>query len=263
MTISMVAGEVKYDVTLATVEAKGILLTVADAEAAFTGRVAKRVRDTDGKSVIAATVAGLRLTKFQEANLARILQDMPVPNWRLGEALAECYLEDHCDCLFPWHSGRDMKNPDACSAGADLVGFKSGVNSAQFAFGEVKTSEDTRIPPQVMYGRNGMVAQLERLCGNYSRIDTLVRYLGFHRVGQSWEEKYKSAFMAYLNDPSDVVLLGVLVRTTDVNEGDLQSRAKKLARKNPRKVILLALYIPIPLSNWKSLVFPEKEGATS
>lgn len=263
MATRIVAGEIMYNVSFGTVEAKGLLIPSSEAITALAGRVAERLQDSDGKSIVAAPITGLHLTKFQETNLERILQDAQVPDWRMGEALAECYLEDHYDCLFPWQSGRDLRNSNTSLTGADLIGFQGKTDAIRFAFGEVKTSEDKHTPPQVMYGRSGMLGQLEVLCADLTRIDTLVRYLGFRHKGQPWSEMYKSAFIAYLNNPSDIVLLGVLVRTTTVNAADLRSRVEGLAAKNPKRAILLALYIQLPLSDWKDIVFSQEGGAVS
>jgi hypothetical protein len=141
------------------VKSEGWELALKDARTALAGRVAERVNDTDGKVIIAAPVSGISLTKFQSNNLARILLTAEVPAWRIGEALAECYLEDHHTYLFPWHTGRDLRNEDASQAGADLVGFRGKGNQVRFAFGEVKTSESKAAPPNVMYGRSGIITR--------------------------------------------------------------------------------------------------------
>ncbi|MCR4442854.1 MAG: hypothetical protein QHH10_11100 [Peptococcaceae bacterium] len=263
MAARKICGNLAYNVGCVPVEAYGLLIPSNEAMSALSKRVAERLRDTDGKSAVAAPIAGLQLTKFQQANLERILKETNVPEWRIGEALAECYLEDNYDCLFPWQSGRDMRNPNASLSGADLVGFQGKSGQARFAFGEVKTSEDKRTPPKVMSGRNGMVCQLETLCDDLTRINTLVRYLGIRHIGQPWSEMYKTAFIAYLNNTSDIVLLGVLVRTTTADAADLQKRVKNLAAKNPKRAVLLALYIPLPLRDWKNIVFSKEGGGAS
>ena len=66
----------------------------------------------------------LRLSCFASDNLRSALSAKhPVFDWQVGEAMAEAYLVDHRQCEFPWPSGRDLRNPEASPAGADLVGF--------------------------------------------------------------------------------------------------------------------------------------------
>jgi hypothetical protein len=256
-------GAQRFDVSAKTVNAFGRLLAENGAKKALTGRIAQRIHDTDGKARIAAPVVDLSLTQFEETNLRRILQTAPVTTWRIGEAIAECYLEDHYGFLFPWNTGRDLRNEDASQAGPDLIGFKVVEGSARFAFGEAKTSEDQSTPPNLMYGRTGMIEQLESICDDFDRRSTLIRYLGVRHVNEGWRDLYRSAFVSYLSDDHCFSLAGVLVSTTQPNPKDLESRTQALSKTKPADALLLALYVPLPLSHWPLLVFPSEGGQDS
>lgn len=260
MIMKIGTGTQSFDVSVKSVSAFGMVLGKNGAEKALTGRIAQRIHDSEGKARVAAPAVDLNLTRFQETNLRRILQTHPVPSWRIGEAIAECYLEDHYGFLFPWNTGRDLRNEDASQAGPDLVGFKIVDGSARFAFGEAKTSEDQSAPPRLMFGRTGMIEQLECICDDFDRRRTLIQYLGFRHVNENWGNLYESAFISYLSDDHYFSLAGVLVRTTQANPKDLKSRTKALSEKKPADALLIALYMPLPLSQWRPLVFPNEGG---
>jgi hypothetical protein len=158
MESKIAAGTKVYDVSHKAVSAVGFVMGSSEAEQALRTRVAERLRDPEGAAIIAAALEGLEEAEFDRHRLESVLTvELPDDPWRIGEALAECYLEDHNECLFPWPAQRDLRNPKASPAGADLAGFRGQGEKARFAFGEVKTSEDASAPPNVMYGRSGMV----------------------------------------------------------------------------------------------------------
>src|SRR5690606_14251296 len=95
--------------------------------------------------------------------------------WRIGEYLAECLLEDKYNAKFYYNSSRDSKNPNANETGADLVGLVQINEDVCFLFGEVKTSNDKRCPPNVVYGKSGMIYQLETLRDNVQKRNDLVK----------------------------------------------------------------------------------------
>ena len=161
--------------------------------------------------------------------------------------MAEAFLEDHRDCIFPWPTGRDLRNPNASPAGTDLVGFQtSHAEEPRFAFGEVKTSAQEEWPPSVMDGRHGLKAQLEALRDSARTKHDLVIYLGHHAVGADWRGTYQAAAKRYLADEADVVLFGVMIRDVRPDDRDLRARAASLAARRPPKMLveLRAFYLP-------------------
>jgi len=248
--MSMSVGTQVYDVDAPPVVARGVSYDDTELKEALTGSVAHILQDTSGKSELDAMLAGVATTEFAQANLKEALERIPpVRNWQVGEALAEAYLTEHSGCSFPWPSSRDLRTPQASPAGADLVGFQemdSETSGPRFAFGEVKTSNEERYPPNTMYGRHGMVNQIERLRDSRNAKDALFLYLGHHAINAEWKSLYQSAAARYLQDPDDVALFGVLVRDVEPRSEDLDSRAKSLANGCPAKtsIELWALYFP-------------------
>ena len=231
------------------------------------GPVSEIIRDDKGNEAVEELLLGVADTGFKQDVVRRILSHDRVPeDWRVGEALAECYIRDHRQCTFPWPAARDQKNPESSPTGADLVGFQKtnpGEANSRFAFGEVKTSTEHRWPPQVMFGRHGMVRQLEALRDNPDTKDHLVKYLGHRVTNAKWKKQYIQSTARYLANPADVSLFGVLVRDVEPKEADLSSRAKALATNCPRStaIELIAAYLPVgSISGIGKRVKPKKEG---
>jgi len=155
----------------------------------------------------------------------------------VGEGFAEAYLTDHFECDFPWSNNRDLKNPNSSLTGADLVGFHQG----QFAFGEVKTSTEQEYPPQVTSKKDGLNAQLKKLCHNHDGRWRLVQYL-FHRMTN--KVKHQEACTAYLKDNNNFYVFGVLVRDVEPKIKDWDYLKKYLNVHKQNRVSLVALYLP-------------------
>ena len=257
------AGTPAYLADSLSVVARGIVYSSADLDVAIDQRVRHLVFDETGRAELQTLLATLPTTQFQEAALRNVLQSsQDIEDWRVGEALAEAFLSDHCACFFPWPSGRDVRNPSASPAGTDLVGFEVRDGVTRFAFGEVKTSQQESWPPQVMYGRHGLINQLETLRDSVDAKNWLVRYLGLHSIGKAWEQRLKAAAERYLRDSNDVALFGFLVRDVDPNVADLDARARALGTTCPAAttVSLRAVYLP---SQHISLLVAKINGPSS
>jgi len=232
------------------VVARGRRFSDGELTAAIDGPVSELVRDDAGKQEVEELLMGFSATGFEQESVGRILSHDRIPeDWRVGEALAECILRDHCACFFPWPSGRDQRNPDSSPTGADLVGFQETDRKDsphRFAFGEVKTSSEQNWPPQVMYSRHGMIRQLESLRDDLAVRDHLVKYLCHRANGSNWVGQYMEAAVRYLAEPADVALYGFLVRDVEPKDADLRSRAKTLATHCPGQmgIELTAVYFP-------------------
>lgn len=58
-------------------------------------------------------------TEFEQEGLRQALIDETVPdNWRVGEAIAEAFVADIGNCVFPWPTGRDLKTRMPARQGA-------------------------------------------------------------------------------------------------------------------------------------------------
>ena len=243
-------GAEAYCVDCMPVSAKGVRLTSDELDSSLAGRAGNILWDDAGRTELSGLLSGLATTSFEADGIRRVLDRTITPeNWRVGEALAEAFLVDHRNCTFPWPAGRDLKTPTASPAGTDLVGFRVVDGSSEayrFAFGEVKTSDQEQWPPSVMFGRHGMVGQIEALRDSTETKDDLVRYLGHHAKSALWQGHYVSATKRYLNDPQDVSLFGILVRDVGDKPDDLSGRAKSLAQGCPpsTSIELRAIYLP-------------------
>lgn len=236
--------------------------------AAINGQVSALVFDDQGKADLQELLAGVAETSFEQEQLAQVLAaPEDVEDWRVGEAIAEAYLTEHRDCLFPWPDGRDERKSGSSLPGADLVGFQSKGDIQRFAFGEVKTSSETSYPPQVVTKKkDGLKKQIEDLRDKKKDRDDLVEYLAFRASGSSWKEHFKSATKRYINNSHDVSLFGVLVRDVEPNQNDLKLRVQQLAEGCPNgtEIELLALYLPIgAIANLSSQVLATRAGGSA
>jgi hypothetical protein len=246
--MTVAAGANNYEVHHSPVQARGLVFDQADLDSMLANEVREILLDIQGKQEIAGLLAGVVQTDFQSTALQGILDVSRLMDpWRVGEAIAECYLVAHRQCEFPWPGGRDLKNPNSSPAGTDLVGFQTYDNSSvRFSFAEVKTSADPSYPPSLMYGRHGMKQQLDDLRDSNVVKNALVLYLGLHAKGRTWAETFKKAAARYLNEQSDVCIFGVFVRDVAPHADDCSGRASKLANQCPPSTVieLLALYFP-------------------
>ncbi len=249
MTFKPVA-KIVYTVDQTSVVARGLSYTHDEVNHIISGPVKDLLLDSSGISEILNLVTSLASTDFESAGIHNLLVDNTKPeDWRVGEAIAEFHVTENNNCIFPWPTSRDLKNPNASPAGADLVGFQKTdleVNPHRFAFGEIKTSSEAKWPPQVMYGRSGLTKQLEDLRDSAHVKGSLIRYLGYRAIDKDWADKYKSAAKRYISDNADVAIFGVLVRDVEPKELDLLSRAVSLDQNCPAAttIELYALYLP-------------------
>ena len=215
----------------------------------LSGPVKEILQDTAGNDELQELLGSVVSTTFEQEGLRELLADETVPdNWRVGEAIAEAFVADKGDCVFPWPTGRDLKNPNASPAGCDLTGFQPVDDEElpyRFAFGEVKTSEHNQAPPSVM---TSLGSQLHGLRDSRQVKNALCRYLGHHAARADWEPMFKSAAKRYLSSSTtDVAVYGVLVRDTVPNASDISGCARALAANCPAQtdIEMYALYLPL------------------
>lgn len=219
-----------------------------------------RPRVADSHSGFEPDLRGLATTGMATEFVERLLGSIPEPeDWEIGEALAECALEDDSgwEIYWPWNTVRDRRTPRASLPGTDLVGFWKQDQTALLVFGEVKTSSEAAFPPHVMYGGSGMTWQLEESARRLDIQRTLLQWLWARCSGTHFQTLYQQAVGRFLaSEGKDLMIVGVLVRDTEPNEADLRSRGIALSRTlaSPTRVELLAWYLPIPISEWPKLL---------
>ena len=107
-----------------------------------------RLRDEEVSLTFESDLSALVSTDMAVDTLKRIINAPatdPEP-WEIGEALAECVLQDEYNIKWPWNKERDKRTPRASLPGADLIGFVEIGKTIMFALGEVKTSADLASP---------------------------------------------------------------------------------------------------------------------
>ncbi len=230
----------------------------------FPIEIKNKLVDVSGTKALATEFQDVTKTGFDNDILVDIFslnnnfEDFPA--WRIGEAFAEFFLEEKYQVRFYYNHIRDAKNPNSNSTGADLVGFIDVGSDTIFSFGEVKTSSDKNSPPQVLYGRSGLVKQLENLKNDEKVRNNLVRYLGFKvkdlPIDNEFRKDYSKSLRVYKINRKQVQLFGILVRDTLSKEEDLISRFQGLIKDldNIMKLQLVALYVPLQISDWNKML---------
>lgn len=241
------AGTECYSIGASPSTGTGRSWDAEELDAAINGQVSALVFDDRGKADIEELLASVAETAFEQEQLAQALADPDdIEDWRVGEAVAEAYLTEHRNCLFPWPDGQDERKSGSSLPGADLVGILQDEHGDRFVFGEVKTSAEAKYPPGAVYGRTGLKQQLEDLRDKVGIRNDLFKYLGHRAKNATWQDRFKAASKRYLHNTSDVQLFGVLVRDVEPNVDDVRVRVKKLGNSCPSgtQIELLAMYLP-------------------
>lgn len=242
-------------------------------------RVRARLEDADEEDQpsFEEEIRALAKTGVAVGTVERLLAAKPTKKpWQVGETLAECLLSEKYGVQWPWNNERDKRTPRASLPGADLVGFVEYDGEILIAIGEVKTSNDASTPPNVMYGGEGMIHQLDELASRIEIHLALLAWLCHRCRNTSFWPMYQRATTKYLESGGTALMLyGVLLRDTLPHELDLKNRGTELGkllnqRKTnhgfdshvdtptkvdaPTRVKLLAWYFPCPIGEWPSLV---------
>lgn len=242
-------GSQNYTHGAPPVSANAFTWTQAELDFGLSGPVKAAVFDDSGLADIAAMLASVASTEFDHSDISKalLLPAQEPESWRVGEAIAETYLTSHRDCMFPWPDGRDVRKSGSSLPGADLVGFRADGASHSFAFGEVKTSSETKYPPGAMYGQTGLKQQLEDLRDSHDIRQDLMRYLAHRALRASWRNAFVQAFTRFSKNSADVSVFGVLIRDVQPDAEDLRARTSALGKSPPNgiSIELIALYLPV------------------
>lgn len=139
--------------------------------------VAARLNDEEGTTEFESHLRSLSLTEFGSESLKTVLSaNSPEErDWAVGEAMAEAWLKTEYQVIWPWNMERDKRNANASLPGADLVGFVRNGSETRLVIGEVKASKQEQFPPNVLYGRSGMIHQIDKLAADLKVINTLLK----------------------------------------------------------------------------------------
>lgn len=175
---------------------------------------------------------------FDSTHIDEILStEPPVESWKIGECVAECFLEDDKSARLP-NPRLVQKNPKASTAGPDLAGLST---EGVFLFGEVKTTGASGSPRIV----KRMTEQLENILESKSTRRSLIRWIMYMARKSEWEKDADKALSEYLDGKYMVV--GVLVRDTKPQKADLDSEFSRIQKRTAVGVLLAlyALYLPV------------------
>lgn len=253
---------------------EGFLYSENEIESIFPTQVKEKLLDTEGTDELLEEffreLNDLKATDFDDTFLVNILKlDDIILNhksWRIGEAFAEYHIETNSNARFYYNELRDTRNVFGNKTGADLVGFIKIEDEIVFLFGEVKTSGDKHVPPNVLYSRRnrtgklekGMIDQLKDLANNTNVTKQLIRNMGFKVKDLEKDNPFRRDYFEALNNFyfNKFHLIGILVRDTIPNEQDLRARFNNLT-KNVKKEVglnLTALYVPVEIDKWNNLM---------
>lgn len=224
------------------------------------GPVKDRVTDAEFEADFAADLQALATTEMATDALESLLNAAVAPqDWEIGEAMAECLLNDEHGATWPWNENRDRKTPRASLPGADLVGFLGDGDDSVFLFGEVKTSSHALNPPGVMNGRGGLVHQIDTLAAAKESQFALLKWLKARCTDAALAARFNVAAKRYLSSGgTDFAVVGVLLRDTPPHEDDLRTRGTTFeAGPAQPKIRLDAWYTPRPIADWLAITMAE------
>lgn len=233
---------------------QGISMADGDAFDSFMANdVASRLYDEEGMSDFESHLRNLAITGFANDSLDEILtaEIQEGRDWAVGEALAEAHLMHQHDIAWPWNMERDKRTPNASLPGADLIGFEINGEDVRLALGEVKTSSDENTPPNVMYGRSGMTHQIDNLNSNLGLLCQILKWLHPRCKGTEYETLFATATTLLLDSENKAfAMFGVLIRDTEPNVLDLQTRGNSLAGTlhDTSTCKLIAIYVPCAIA---------------
>ena len=235
---------------------EGIMFERGYAEDFLRVKVGPKYFDLKGTQVLMDDFSSVAETGLSKDILEGIFSTKANPqSWKIGECMAECYLEENHEVRFHYESNRDARNPEGNLHGADIVGFSELEGETVFVFGEVKTSADKRSPPGVMSGRSGMIYQLKNIKDNNSIQESLIRWLAFKVQNKEDDDPFRADFIralqAYFKNRK-LRLVGILIRDTEPNEKDVKSGYTILIREMDPKMSLSlsAIYVPLQIDDF-------------
>ena len=234
------------------IDVKGYSASEADCCAYFLNQVSSKIAEADGAEQLRSHLSELETTGFDSSMLLeQTAESAPqVKDWEVGEAVAETALEGEHEAMFPWEIGWDKRTPKASLPGADIVGFQNKA-APRFIFGQVKSSSENRVPPQVVNSGNDCLReQMYRLDHTDTERMQLIQWLLPRVKGTEWENVFNDALEKY--SQQDYMLVGVLVSGgRAANSDDLTSICEVIQHDDcSGDMTLLGYYLPFIRSEW-------------
>ena len=219
-------------------------------------RVSARLAQSDTIEKLKEHMIEMETTGFHLGGLASQIRIPPrVKDWEIGEAIAEVVLEDDYEFIFPWPIGFDKQTPMASLAGADLVGMQHHA-APQFVFGQVKSSSENKVPPQVVKSaKDSLSKQMYQLRHSLADRQQLIGWLLVRSQNTDWESAFNEALQLYSDD--EFLLVGVLASgNRNPNQRDLVSICDEVEHQpGIGDVHLLGIYLPFHKDYWADIVY--------
>ena len=228
----------------------------------FARRVSAKIAESDGAEILRQHLIELETTGFNLSGLYGQVESSPeAKDWEIGEAFAEIVLEDEHEAMFPWPTSFDKRTRKASLPGPDIVGLQRHA-TPRFVFGQVKSSSENRVPPQVINSTDDCLRnQMTQLLHNSAAQQQLISWLLVRMHGTEWEAAFTEALERY--SEGDLWLVGVLVSGGRVPaEKDLTSICVEIAHQpGGTEVHLLGFYLPFHKNEWVNIVYNRKANS--
>lgn len=225
----------------------------------FVRRVSAKLAESDGTEELRQHLIELETTGFDMGGLFGQVESSPLAkDWEIGEAFAEIAMEDGLEAMFPWPTGFDKRSRKASLPGPDIVGLQRHA-APRFVFGQVKSSSEDRVPPQVVNSTDDCLRnQMIQLRHRPSDRQQLISWLLVRMRGTEWEAAFNEALKRYSD--GDMWLVGVLVSGQRApNEQDLTNICAGINHQpGVAEVQLLGFYLPFHKNEWVDLIYGRK-----
>jgi len=246
----------EYKETLDDIHVEGYSVAEADCRAFFSSKVASKIVEADCAEQLRTHLEELETTGFDSSALITEMSKstVQVKDWEIGEAIAEVVLAEEHDAIFPWETGWDKRTPRASLPGADIVGFQNKT-APRFMFGQVKSSSENRLPPQVVNsGKDCLRNQMHTLKHECAERIQLIQWLLVRAKGSAWENSFNEALERYVQE--DYYLVGILISGgRAANAKDLTGICKGINHtKDSGEISLFGYYLPFDMKSWVSMV---------
>ncbi|KSV17224.1 hypothetical protein DA01_07350 [Dehalococcoides mccartyi] len=222
----------------------------------FVRRVSTKIAESDGTEELRQHLIELETTGFDLGGLSGQIESSPrAKDWEIGEAFAEIVLEDEFEAMFPWPTGFDKRTRKASLPGPDLVGLQRHA-APRFVFGQVKSSSENRVPPQVVNSTDDCLRnQMSHLRNFPTDRQQLISWLLVRMRSTEWEDAFNEALQRYSD--GDMWLVGVLVSgKRDPIEADLINICAEIGHHpGATEVRLIGFYLPFHKDEWVDIIY--------
>jgi hypothetical protein len=245
---------IEYSDTHNNIQVEGYSASENECRNYFSNRVSGKIMEVDGAEQLREYLSELQTTGFDSSMLfSQIETSYLLKDWEVGECFAETVLEDFHGAMFPWQTAWDKRTSNASLPGADIVGLQDK-NAPRFIFGQVKSSSEMRVPPQIVNsGKDCLKEQISSLRHKKNERQQLIQWLLPRVKGTDWEEAFCGALDEYADN--NYLLAGLLISGGRLaNEKDLTGICEEINHSvGDGDIKLLGYYLPQNKSEWVSM----------